>query len=640
MIRSYDKQYTQINETKNKVVWFIVTLILICLACARYFYCIDAREAFEVDEAQTFSAAVGYLNTGQLCLWDFWNCASSNEPYGYNIAPYLILLANWMKIFGVSLTSARCLSAVIGCIFILSCIFIIKKLFNRLDITIISVVFMIIHPEITYIFRFIRMYSLVMLLSIWFIYFMLMALTKPNHFKADNRIVHFITKNCNFNFLYAIGAIVVLYISSKTHNIQMVTCGGVLLFIFYKTISSNDRKYKNIACIGIVCITLGIIGILFGDILYKLPVINYFFGELKYWVRIDGTKAVGYFWDNVNAIANQPLIFLGWGLAVLSIWNKKEDKNKDSLLFLIFIQVIAIVFFVWFANRYYQFRYLCFIIPISIIIFSFGFVYILGKGLKQDILLAFILCINILQYYNSSFNYLYTLWDAPALQGAYAKIAEYSAEEDEIDILAYEHDMRYYGYFASKQLSNVSYQEWGNYDTPYSFCDVSDYAIDHSRALILVWQNFLFYRRESQRRFLQEWTDRIAGEGLDHYNVEVGRLNYIQPVEEEKISVNSERENPISIWKSEETNKYKLKLDGSILSDETQFVCIKLCLENESGESEEVYYQLGVPSSENHKYYYIYEVYLNADEAALDLRYALAENERLVEYTFEPVLPK
>lgn len=628
---TYKERYKEINETNNKLIWGILSLLLLSAAVIRYFYRLDARMSFAVDEPQTFATAVGYLKTGTFYEWDFWNNKISDVEY-YGLVPYIKILALWMKVFGISLVSARCLSAVFGCLFILSCIYIIKRLFNRIDITVISTIFILMHPEITYWFRFIRMYAMLMLCSIWFAYFAYMALTKGNHFKGNNIFVKFIEKNLNFNFIYAALALGACYLASRLQEIQMVMCGGMALFAFYKAISCKERKYKNVVWIGIIGIFLGVVGFVFSGIFDIFPIIYYFAGSLKYWVSIGAWNNTMYIWDNVNAVSNQLLMYLGWGMAVVSIFSKNKKEEKDCLIYLLFIQIVSVIFFTWFANHYYQSRYLCFILPISIIIFAYGFVMFMGRGWKKDTILFSILLIVANRSLYQGFDYVYTLWDTPASQKIYERVGDLF-EGEEIDVLAVDFDMQLFGYFASQELESINYNRWENYDTEYSFEAVHDFAQEYPRGLVWIQATHLFNRREEQKRFLQEWTDRVAGKRIDNYNIEIGKLNYIKPGNWEKYE-DLEIENFVTIEQGDNPKEYQLKLYGEILEQETKFVCIQLYLENEN---RVFHYQLEVPQiEEKNNNCYIYNIELDVDE---DIKtkncYALVDYGNLVEGIFE-----
>lgn len=632
---TYRKQYKKYNETDSKFLWIIITVLLLSLAIVRYFYHLDSREAFAVDEPQTFSTAVGYLRTGTLYQWDFWNNEISDISYGAHMAPFLILLAGWMRIFGVSLVAARSLSAFLGCIFILSCIFITKKLFQRLDITCITVLFTLFHPEVTYLFRFIRMYALVMVLSVWFIYFAYLALTKENHFNGGNKFTAFIKRNFNFNFSYVILTMAICYLSTTIHNIQMVLCGGMALFVLYKAVIYKEKKFINLVIIGLIFIVLGVIGILFNNIFDFIPMIWYFAGSLQYWVSIGTQNNTMYFWDNVNAVSNQLLMFFGWGMAIVFLLGKEEKSKKDELVYLLLIQIVSIVFFVWFANHYYQNRYLCFLTPISILIFAVGLVGVIGTYWKRDIIIAVLLCVVLVRTYNENFDYIYTIWNTPASQKVYQRLNDLLAVDD-MDILAIDFDMQFKGYFASQELESINYNNWNDYDTEYSFKAVNEFAQKYPRGLVWVQSTHLFNRRIEQRIFLQNWTDRIAGNGIDNYNIEVGQLNYLKAEEKEEPKGDWSGKEIVTIEYEQNTNSYKLKLCGKPLNSNTKFVCIKLLLESEEGEVKEKHYQLGIPQiSDKENYNYVYRIKNDTMEDVKTVsNYAIVDDGSLEERVF------
>lgn len=617
----------KIVQSKNRIVKYIIMFAFLLLAVIRYFYILDARMAFEVDESLSLSRAVGFMNTGTFYEWDFANDCISDIPSNSHQG-YTVLLAAWLKLFGVSLMSARTFSAVLGCLFVLSFVYISFQLFERWDVTVIATTYVILEPEITFLFRFIRYYSVVLLLSIWVVYFAYQAIVKSNHFKSDHKLILFINRNFDYNFVYCLLMVVSGFAVGQIHNIQLVLYGGMLLFIMYKALVGKERKYRNVSIIALFLIVIGSIGLLWSDVLAKIPVLGYFMLELKYWASF-GQNNVNYYWDSVDALSNQLLMFMGWALAIVLLFSKKRGKEeKEKVLYLVFIQVVSIVFMVCFANHYYQARYLSFLLPISILIFSVGITDVFGRYLLADLLIAGLLVSNFGYILNSSYEYLYTLHTAPGSQEVYEMVnSQYPGEKN---ILGVDMDMSVHGYFASQFLEDYNYNQWEKYDTDESFVDVTEFAKEYPNGLVWVIENQIFNRRQMQRRFLIEFTDRIAGQGLDNYNIEVGVLNYIQPT-----SINNTVPNGI-IGMKESVLPGKeycvVAVDGKQIQEDAEFICIRLEVVRNGGDTELLCFQLGIPEQKELTTWE-YRIELEGAEAvSLDSLYAVVtENELLAE---------
>lgn len=617
----------KIVQSKSKIIKYIIMFAFLLLAVMRYFYILDARMAFEVDESLSLSRAVGFLNTGTFYEWDFANDCISDIPSNTHQG-YTVLLAAWLKLFGVSLMSARTLSAVLGCLFVLSFVYISFQLFKRWDVTVIATTYVILEPNITYWFRFIRYYSVVLLLSIWVVYFAYQAIVKSNHFKSDHKLILFINRNFDYNFIYCVLTLVFGFAAAQIHNVQLVLFGGMLLFIMYKALVGRERKYRNVSIIALVLITIGSIALLWSDVLAKIPVLGYFMLELKYWASF-GQNNVEYLWDSVDALSNQLLMFMGWALAIGLLFSKaREKEEKEKVLYLLFIQIVSIVFMVWFGNHYYQARYLCFLLPISILLFSVGITEIFGRYLLADLIIIGLLVGNCGYILNNSYEYIYTLYTAPASQKVYELVnSQYPGEKN---ILGMDMDMSVHGYFASQLLKDYNYIHWKNYDTDESFVEVIEFAKEYPRGLVWVIENQLFDRRQEQRIFLSAFTDRIAGQGLDNYNIEVGVLNYIQPT-----SMNSTVPNGIiGIKESVLPGKEYcvVAVDGKQIQEDAKFICIRLEVVKDGGDTELLCFQLGIPEQKELTTWE-YRIELEGAEAvSLDSLYAVVtDNEIFVE---------
>ena len=174
------------SATKQEKIWLLLALVILILTAARYFFALLGDYYTFLDEYPTFDAAVGFFKTGKFYKWDFHTQTLSDIQYK-RAWPHTLLLTLWFHIFGVSVPAGKALSAVLGILFIFSIYFITYKIYNNYFITALSCLFLLGNESVTVIFRQIRMYSLWLLLIIWFLYFIFMILETDGYLKKKNK---------------------------------------------------------------------------------------------------------------------------------------------------------------------------------------------------------------------------------------------------------------------------------------------------------------------------------------------------------------------------------------------------------------------------------------------------------------------
>lgn len=121
-----------------------------------------------------------------------------------------------------------------------------KKTVNNRIVALWGAVILILNTELTYIFRFVRMYCLWMVLTIWMFYFIFLALTKTNNFKHNNIFTRFIKQNLDFHLGYVCIVAVLGFFSFETHINTVITILGVGLFVLIKAITEREKRYVNL----------------------------------------------------------------------------------------------------------------------------------------------------------------------------------------------------------------------------------------------------------------------------------------------------------------------------------------------------------------------------------------------------------
>ena len=116
------------------------------------------------------------------------------------------------------------------------------------------------------------------------------------------------------------------------------------------------------------------------------------------------------------------------------------------------------------------------------------------------------------------------------------------------------------------------------------------------------------------KAFIQNYAERIAGEGLDNYNIETVRYHFVNATSNGgKINEeNTERKGPITYWYINDGSKTKIyiKLDGLILDDNADTLFLKFGIFTSDKETYDKCYQLRIPEQNKNKEYY-YEIIMD-----------------------------
>ena len=590
-------------KRKMDMKWFVVSLVLIVIAIVRYFYKLDAWPCFHDDEYQTFATAYGYLKTGTFYKWNFQYDAISDQMYR-RAWPYTIVLANWIRIFGLSEISCRALSALLGVLTIISCIYITKKLFGDIIITCVTAIIILANSTITSLFRFTRMYSLSILLCLWFVYFAYAAMTKKNHID-DNTAKKFliiIKRNFDFHIGYVLLALLFLYFASVVHINSLALCLGIIMFIFYKAFTAKERKWNIAAALTLAAIFLLISGVLLSGRWSEIK-------QIPIWGRGIGAITQHAGWFNIQIeyfkfilkefgselIASLLAIFYILYVVKLFI-RKRKNEILDVLVYLGSITILTLLFFVLFTNRYYAARYIVMLAPISAMVYAVGLSFafeskkILGIGIGS-IFLAFCL-INVKRELGS----IYEKVDKSDFLPAYETISEfYNLEKDTVPIAG----INIRSYYCSQVVKQY---EIANLKNSNSMDTLIEFSKEYPEGILTCEYNKLVSATQGLNMLLCKWSDHLAGEGIDDYNVEVSHYYVVEG--QQTVGMSDKAIDIYDLYINQKEKRVNVLVDLDSIENSAELLCVKINMESSNGDKISRIFQLKLPDDKNGIYEY------------------------------------
>lgn len=538
--------------------------LLLVIALPIYFYNLSGDPSFHNDEHQTMESAMGFLETGKFCLWNFGVDNKPLQGYG-GIWPYTFLLACIFKFTGPSIIAARALSGVFGIIFLILFYRVLTKFFKRREFAFLCCLIYLLNPFVIEMYRTSRMYSLGEVLALGLFYSAYCALTEKNNFQKKSPITQWIQKYINFKWQWCVVALVCCFFLYFTIGGGLTLGVGFCVYILYRYFVEKDSHFKYLvivifSVISLVAVTL---------ILYYLgfeSVVNWpvFRSVILHTGMSTGNQEL-YFWNSLDSpfgiIIGLILLFSGY------VYCFENRRKTPVYMFMLIVHCTVLVFFVFFTTRYYQARYNMFMYNITFSIQILGVVRLIsilsgiGKKLVIIIIEAGLVCclLNFSQE-------LYVRHEAWAdFSPAYEKVAEDIDKRNDQVTNIYSYHPRYY-YLTN--LENVNYkimssykdimlykQEW-NYNNEID--ELLD-GIEESEGLIE--SGYIVFEEEKLSNasdiflsFISFNMDQIAGE-FDKDRVDIYKYNFVQDINLEDI----EQEN----WDSDKLISEQIK-DGTL----------------------------------------------------------------------------
>jgi hypothetical protein len=319
----------------------------------------DLRE----DEFQMVDVATGYYYTGTFYRWDwleqksgqFTSCATTDYMYcHYTRAwPHTLLVSASYYLFGISEWSSRIVSVIFGILFIPLVYFVTRFFSNSKKAALLTAAVTLLNPAFIDLFRYTRMYAILIPIFLLLTYVMYRALTETG---KTSRLIPLVNKYLNFNYLALSLGVGLLVLNYFIHINSLILLPALFAFIIYLAYSERENKYY-------IAASVGILGCLLFALLSQL---GYFSGITELLSFFEKRNYIYY-----NLLFSYPFPILSGGiLSGLSIAFLifLEGSSKKKWVYLCFLIAVPLVFFIWIGNRYAGFTYISHIASISIIL--------------------------------------------------------------------------------------------------------------------------------------------------------------------------------------------------------------------------------------------------------------------------------
>lgn len=575
---------------------FIVVILVMCYGLLLS-YNLTGNHCYNNDEKYVLETAAGYIKCGELRQWDFVNKVSGEEYLRASIYTYLVAAA--FNIWGISIEVARSVSVILGMLFIgIFYVILRKEHFSRQGTVVCSILLMI-NPNMIVIFRTARMYCLLMPLSFLTIYFAYKALTCRNKFIRKNVVTEFISIYVDFHWGYALAFLFMLYLSCWCMLNSIVIVIGIYLFVLYLALTKREKKYIILAGLGIGClVVVAVLYLLFciGELVEGPLLLMQLLYNIKDNLTVRSNCNFSYVLSDLSGFGSEiggMILFL---FATVCIWWKTKE-NMNFVRYLWFISIGSYVFFVFFANKSFQYRYMCFVQPICYILVVFVIyrlkIYSEYQSCRYLLLSGVtLLCLNVLC---GSFNAVY---GKSGLAGSLNAAIDYvdainvikdDSQVDSISLFPSWYQSFYLQDFREVNLkAEYMYDErdtknlemFGGYNIDYFINSIAS----NEEGYITLETPKLYMWMDSYNAFSKLF-EKIAGQGLDIYNLEVFKYNVLYPQNEfdiedmETFKIEDKFFDIKIIEKEDGEKKLFLNVDKTALPTDTEMVSIVILTE-------------------------------------------------------------
>ena len=350
------------------VSWFIFLAVL--LSSLLLFIGLDTRDFYQ-DEYQVIGAAYSYHQGHDFYKWDWIEntsgdntaCIEEDQYCHYTRAwPHTWLIAQSYHLFGISEWSSRLVSVLFGLLmagisYPISYYFTKDRLVSVL--VTISVIFM---PSFIEMFRYTRMYALLVPLFFLLSYTSSRALLETSDLQFLNKnsaISRFLRKFANFKYAYVFFSLILLALLYQIHvnSLIILPIGGLFVIMLY--LFTREGRYLTLLGLGGIAVALASVFIFFSD--------GAIMGHLGFLTRQN--------YDYLSYLSRHPFsVLVGGVLLGISFLNipyyLKIQRYQMLLVYLMVI--VSLPFFIWMADRYPSFYYISHIVPFSLILIMVG----------------------------------------------------------------------------------------------------------------------------------------------------------------------------------------------------------------------------------------------------------------------------
>lgn len=622
---------SEISGQRSMVFWGILALTVLC---AVYMFRLG-DENFHNDEHYHVLAAIGYLKTGRFIQWDLVNDIPWEE---YTRAwPYTWMIAQSFKLFGVSEISARLVSVACGLVFGAIFYILLNKITGKVYFSTICTVLLGIHPNLVDVFRTVRMYSLMMVCGLLLFICIYQTFHSGNKFKSKNKVVDWISSNFDFHIGYALLSVGLIGFTYLIMPNPLVMVLGVFVFVIIQYIKTKETKYflllLFVALAGSGFVLVRIIPDIFPDVISTA--VNAVFIHTTNVNGYEQSVQLEYLWAMLSypwGMIAGTFFFLAGGLIFI--------KNKEQHVFVRYMFSVifcTLFFFIFVVHRYFQIRYIMFLLPIIFFVMAVGYYGVYEKfHAAGKTVLNLLLIVVITSVCHYSFGYLYEHKNDNAIfSDAYAELADYWGTDHLLPLYSYHYRSEYL-----QQFEQVVFQSYIEDEIE----NLVEFSGSYPNGIISIEAQKYYMHSADMKIFVSKYLNHFAGTGRDDNWVELYEYNFFNPCEREQGTryeksfedmiyytngKNKEGDDVLRIM----INRRKLlnavsEADinrGVYQDDDMVFTALKF-----NGENQEIYCQLMMEGDGRYLYY---EIPVEMEEAEMDSEILVYLDNHVVEVT-------
>lgn len=370
VLRKQPERLHTVNAEKlTRWEMYLLIGLLICGAAVLFFR-LGSFDLWE-DEFQVVEAAAGFLKTGRFERWDWINETTIKE-YG-RAWPHTLLIAQAFRFFGISEWSARLVSALSGIGFF-TLLFFITRQFTNKSIALLTLVSAIFYHSYVVLFRYTRMYALLLPLFLLLTYLLYRGLTgERRHQGKENTFNQRIGPYINFDYRFLLPAIPLLYLTYLVHVNTLIIVPAVFIYICLLAVIEKKQKFIFLAVLG------AIIGPLAVGILFVLDrtgsLTNNYLNSPAFLTFLSAFESRNFVY--FDFLVDHPFgVIAGTTLILLMVYavfiNRKDPVYLRKYLYLFTMVITGAVFFIFVAARYASYMYISHLTPFALVLVISG----------------------------------------------------------------------------------------------------------------------------------------------------------------------------------------------------------------------------------------------------------------------------
>lgn len=419
------------KKWKVEPIFFKMALIGLCILGGLIYGFELSYYDWLPDEPLVVKAAKGYLDSGTFAKWNFWMDEPGTDVYK-RAWPHTWMVAQSIKIFGLSEWSTRMVSGFFGVLFIII-LYGVSNFFLKNRIAALLVTFAcIMNPYFIVYFRRVRMYAVLIPFFVLLYYMMYQILTTEKYkpkFIYENR--KWTQKYLNYDWMMVLGTLVLLYFSIQIHKLSFIIFPLIFPLFLYLLIVKKQVRL-------LIPLIIGSIGVfaLNSKLLASTIEGKFVFFEVY---------KEGYIKDFLGYPFPTSLTI---GLLVGSLLFVVYGKIKTETIALYFLVAVSFLFYVYIIDFQAHFRYIIHLLPFSYMLII-GLLYkangLLEKNWQKVILPVLIAVLAIVNFTNQ-YEWIYHKYpEAQFSSQAYTTITKNINPEKEGIIGLYLGDMYFPG---------------------------------------------------------------------------------------------------------------------------------------------------------------------------------------------------